>query len=133
MKMSEEEIQNKLMKGEYPKGLSESEINSYRHVFHALSKEQVYDLEPDFADRVVDRLATRAETSFPHETLWFILSIAGVGIALAVTLYLTEFKIDLSFLNIFSGYWMFFVFGVALVVIIQIIDKKLVRPGFDQK
>ena len=127
MNLSDKEL-NDFAEGRDQEGIPSGEAKAYRLIIRALEKEPSYALPDDFADKTVSLIAMKGKTSGSRDALWFILSIAGLAIGLALTLFLTKFKFDFNFLNVFSGYWGILFFGAALAVVIQVLDRFLIRP-----
>ncbi|MEX1239798.1 MAG: hypothetical protein WEB30_08775 [Cyclobacteriaceae bacterium] len=122
----EEEMQEKLERGQKPAG-DGLDVKAYQAVFQALKKDPRYDLRPDFAERVAGRVMRRGKSGFSKDYMWFGAGIFFLIIALIGTILYTGFRFDLGFLKVMSDYKGLAVFGIAFVVFLNWLDKKLVK------
>jgi hypothetical protein len=127
MNTYEEELQKNLEAGKNPEG-DELDIKSYEQVFHALRREPEYKLPFTFADTVVQRaMRNQKAKGFLNEYFWFGFGIALLLIALGVAISQTEFTLSAGFLSGMSAYKGLLFFGVVFILLLNWIDKRLVR------
>src|SRR5687768_6870975 len=122
----EEEMQEKLERGETPAG-DGLDVKAYQAVFQALKKDPGYELQPDFAARVADRVMKGQKGGFSKDYLWFGAGILFLIIALVGTILYTGFRFDFGFLNAMSDYKGLAIFGIVFVLLLNWLDKKLVK------
>lgn len=122
----EEEMQEKLERGQTPAG-DGLDIKAYQAVFQALKKDPGYELRPDFAGRVAGRVMQSRKRGFSKDYLWFGSGIFFLIIALIGTILYTGFRFDLGFLKVMSDYKGLALFGIAFIVFLNWLDKKLVK------
>jgi hypothetical protein len=122
--MTEEQLQQKIEAGEKLMG---TDSVAYRKVFDALEKEP-YQLPANFADKVLLQMKAEPNTLF-NEYVWLGLGLASFIVAALVSVLLTHFKFSWGSLRFLSGYPGLVVLAVALVAIIQWLDKKVLRPS----
>jgi len=124
MTTKDEELQNQIEKTGLP--IEGVDAYAYKKVFDALKQEPNFHLPINFADKVVQKIEARKESS--SDFLWFGIGIFIFAIAAIVAIVLTDFKISFGALKFISGYPGLFIFGTAFILFIQWLDKKLVRP-----
>lgn len=125
MNRYEEELQNNIEAGRQT-GEDDADVKAYREVFRVLSKPPQTSLPPDFADRIVARIEEKREHESEKDLIWFSAGIAIMVLVLVATVLYTGFSLDLGFLKEMSGYAGLFIFGVAFIMLLNILDKKLV-------
>lgn len=128
MNQYEEQLQNDLERGEMPQG-DELDVRSYRQVFQALKKDPGHALSEHFAERVVAALITRQQSKDSRAYFWFAIGIMLLIIACLGTIIFIGYRFDLGFLRAMSDYKGLAVFGVVFVLIINWLDKRLVKEG----
>lgn len=125
MNRYEEELQNNIEAGR-PTGADDADVKAYREVFRALSMPPETSLSSNFADRIVARIEEKRKRESKKDAIWFASGIGVMILALVATILYTGFKFDLGFLNDMSGYAGLFIFGVAFIALLNILDKRLV-------
>lgn len=123
MKHADEELQNSAERGEA--GTS-AEARAYRKVFDVLKKEPDFHVSLPFADRVLARM--EAEKSSTQRDYWWMA--AGIFLAVTtviITLALTKTTWTTGIFTFVSGYRGLLIFGVAFILILQWVDRKIVR------
>ena len=124
MTTKEEELQNQIEKtGMLADGV---DAYAYKKVFNALKQEPDFHLPGNFADRVIQKIEVKKETS--SDFIWFGLGIFLFAAAAIVAIVLTDFKVSFGALKFMAGYPGLFIFGAAFILGLQWLDKKLVRP-----
>lgn len=121
----EEELQNKIEAGRNT-GADDVDAKAYRQVFRALSAPPETSLSSNFADRIVARIEEKRKRESKKDAIWFASGIGVMILVFVATILYTGFQFDLGFLNEMSGYAGLFIFGVAFIVLLNILDKKLV-------
>jgi hypothetical protein len=123
MNMRDEELQKKIESGHES---DDMDSRSYKTVFQALSQEPEFKLPASFADRVVAIAEYKQKSSSP-DLLWFGLGIFFLLIAFVVAIVMSGFKLNLGFLSGVSSYSGLFVFGVAFIGLLNLLEKKVLR------
>ena len=121
----EEELQNNIEAGR-PTGADDADVKAYREVFRALSTLPETSLPNNFADRIVARIEEKRKRESKKDVIWFASGIGVMVLVFVATILYTDFQFDLGFLNDMSGYAGLFIFGVAFILVLNILDKKLV-------
>lgn len=122
---NEEELQNQIEKsGSSDNGL---DSRSYQLVFDALKKEPSFSLSGSFEDRVIRRIEERKEAT--KDSAWIWIGIALFIIAAGVSMALTSFTFNFGAFKFLDGYPGLFIFGTLFILVLQILDKKIVRPS----
>ena len=122
--INDEEIQKNIEAG---MGGATTDEKAYRYIFNALPNEEGKSLPAGFADRVAFRIEKRARESSLPEILLAIFGGLSFIIGLVVTIAMTGFKLNLGFLNALSDYKGLFFFGIVFIVLINVIDRQLLR------
>jgi len=124
MKLTDEELQNQIEKGQMVDG---AEASAYQRVFSALKKEPAFVLPANFSDDVIKRIEiVRPQAS--KDNLWFGLGIFGFFLAAVISIVLTGFNPSVGAFKFLSGYPGLFVFGIMFILMLHFFDKKFIRP-----
>ena len=126
MNLHEEEMQEKLERGETMPG-DELDVKAYQAVFRALKKDPGYELRADFATRMADMVMSRPKVGFSKDYLWLGAGILVLVTAMIGTILYTGFRFDFGFLNVMSEYKGLAAFGIAFIIFLNWLDKKLIR------
>lgn len=122
--MSEDElIQQQIENGSATEGI---DADAYRLVFRALKKDTAPELRNDFSKRVA-AIAFAPKKSFDWDKFFlfggFFLFLCVLGYAVLAT----EFTFSAGAFQFLSNYSYFVIFAVALVAMLQWIDKKILK------
>ena len=129
----DEELQKRIEEARFQDNeQDEISAKAYQKVFSVLNKNPSYDLSADFADRIVQRVNERQTTEFyVRDYFWFGAGILFMVVGFGITVYITGFTLnlefDLGFLKSMSGYKGLFIFGVAFILLLNWMDKRLLR------
>jgi hypothetical protein len=122
MKDFEEELQNRVASGGSTEG---PDADAYRRVFNAIEKEPAYNVSDDFARKVISQIDARQSTSLSKDYIWFGIGIIFLIASFLVTLTFVDFHIDLGFLSLMADYKGLAIFGIAFILGLNWLDKKL--------
>jgi hypothetical protein len=125
----DEDIQKLFTEGQADaSGKTDPDFQAYQHVFEALEKTPKYTLSADFADKLVQKVRWRQTvTVFVRQFLLVAACVAGgVGIGMGVVFYLNT-ALGTEFIKMANEAKWILVFASALLIIIQFLDKTLVR------
>ncbi len=123
MNHSDEALQRRIEKGE--RNDESPDARAYQKVFEILKKDP-YHPPAHFADKIISVVETRSSSLF-KDYFWFgvgLLSFMGAAI---VVVGLTNFKLNFGAFKFISGYSGLIVFGVAFILLIQYLDKQLLK------
>jgi len=121
MKRAEEELQHQIENGL----VNESDdARAYQRVFDALKKEPDFHVSLPFADRVLAIIEKKEEK---RDYWWMAAGIFLTVIALIVSLALTSAHWTAGAFTFLSGYPGLVVFGIAFILFLQWVDKKVIR------
>lgn len=118
--MTDEELQKQMEAGVT---VDHKDGESYRHVFNALKKEPAFHVSLPFADRVLARIEKKEEQ---RDFRWLAVGILLLVIALIVVLVLTK-SFTTGIFSFISGYRGLIIFGIAFVLLLQWVDRKLIH------
>jgi hypothetical protein len=100
---------------------------AYRQVFQALDKQPRYALPDTFADKILQKVEQKEQRSLRAAYAWLVagivLLIAGCGAAVV----LTGFRFEVGFLRNMAPYRGLLAFGVAFVLFLHWVDKRLIH------
>ena len=101
----------------------------YRLVYQELGKDINYNLSPDFADKVVDKLQPKGLARYlnPDNRLLFI-AIPGLLILCFSIFWLFKLKLNLQALSMSSNMVITIAIGIIGLILIQVADQKLLKP-----
>lgn len=122
--MTDEELQKQIEAGSYSQ---HDDNEAYRHVFHALKKEPTFHVSLPFADRILARIDKKEEQ---RDFRWLAVGIFLSVIALIVALVLTK-AWTIGVFSFVSGYPGLIVFGIAFIVLLQWVDKRVLRKHLE--
>jgi hypothetical protein len=121
MKRTEEELQHQIEKGL----VNESEdARAYQRVFDALKKEPDFHVSLPFADRVLAIIEKKEEQ---RDYWWMAAGIFLTVIALIVSLALTSAHWTTGAFTFLAGYPGLVVFGIAFILLLHWVDKKVIK------
>lgn len=126
MKTTDEELQRQIEKGDFSsQGI---DAHAYQKVFGALKREPEYRLPLYFADRVIDLVEekTKAKES-ALDKFWMGLALFAFLIGLIITFAITGFKLSVGAFLFISGYQGLVIFGAAFILLLNWIEKKIVK------
>ena len=129
---NDEELQKNIEAGKLFSS-NDLDAKAYHEVFARLKKEPDAYLAVNFADRVIVRIQEQQLKSTSRDFYWLIAGAFLLTIALVVAVAMTGFRPGLGFLKGMSSYAGLFVFGVAFILFLNRLDKKLLpKTGVDQ-
>ena len=123
MTTKDEELQNQIERAD--SSVDGIDAYAYKKVFDALKQEPDFHLPTNFADKVVQKIEAKKESS--SDFLWFGIGIFMFAVAAIVSIVLTDFKVSFGAFKFISGYPGLFIFGLGFILFIQWLDKKLLR------
>lgn len=118
----EEELQNKIEQGLTNDVSIDSE--AYQYVFKSLKREPTFHVSISFADRVVSMLDKKEER---RDYWWMAAGIFLSVIALIVTFVIVKAELTTGVFTFLSGYQGLIIFGVAFILLLHWIDKKIIK------
>jgi hypothetical protein len=126
MNNKDEELLNQFEGGNLPnEGI---DAQAYQKVFDALKREPEYTLPVYFADRLVTLIESKEKAKeVSRDNFWLGLGLFSMVITLIVAFALTEFKVSVGIFQFFAGYPGLAVFGIAFILLLNWLDKKIVR------
>jgi hypothetical protein len=121
MKRAEEELQHQIEKGLV---IESDDARAYQRVFDALKKEPDFHVSLPFADRVLAIIEKKEEK---RDYWWMAAGIFLTVIALVVSLALTSAHWTAGVFTFLSGYPGLVAFGIAFILLLQWVDKKVIK------
>lgn len=126
MSSYEENLQEKIARGEMPPG-EDLDVKAYKKVFHALGKDPGFELPADFASRIALQVQSRQQARLSKDYFWFGVGIFFLAIAVLATVLFTGFRLDFGFLNVMADYKGLAIFGMAFILFLHWLDKRLIK------
>lgn len=120
MNRNEEELQKLIEAGDSP-----GDAIAYKKIFTALSKSPEVSLPHDFADKIVSRVIENQKQSDARDLFWLGTGLFSLLVAFIGTIVYTGFRLNLGFLEEMSGYSGLFVFGVAFIILLHWVDRRI--------
>lgn len=128
MNSNDEDLQKNIESGINPNA-DDLDAKAYQEVFARLGKKPQINLSADFADAVIHRIEARQRKNASRDFFWLGFGVSLLIIALIVAAFMSGFKPTLGFLKGISSYAGIFAFGVAFILFLNRLDKKIVpRP-----
>ena len=100
---------------------------AYRQVFQALSTPPRYSLPDAFADKVLRKVEQKEQRSLRVTYAWLVAGIVLLMGACAAAVVLTGFTFEAGFLRNMADYKGLLAFGVAFVLLLHWVDKRLIH------
>lgn len=122
--MNDEELQRQI---EQDAPVTGAEGRIYKSIFETLRREPDFNLSHSFADRVISRIESARESK--AELIWMGVGIFCFMIAAWVAAFMSNYELNFGVMKFISGYPGLVVFGVALILALQWIDKKFVKKS----
>jgi hypothetical protein len=125
MTKRDEELQNKFLSGVADDSLDGV---AYKKVFRALLVEPDFNLPVFFADKVIQQIESKETKSASHEMYWLAGGVFVLFGAAVIGAILSGFKPSFGAFKFWASYPGLLLFGLAFILFIQWLDKRLVRP-----
>jgi predicted exporter len=122
---NDEELQKNIEAG-MSSNANDLDVKAYQEVFVRLGKKPQVNLSADFADAVIHRIEARQKKNASRDFFWLGFGVSLLVIALIVAAFMSGFKPTLGFLEGMSAYAGIFAFGIAFILFLNRIDKKIV-------
>lgn len=122
----EEELQNQIERG-LPTHDSEDAL-AYQRVFDSLKKEPNFHVSLPFADRLIALIEKKEER---RDYWWMAIGISLSVIALIVVLVITKVTWTTGAFTFISRYYGLVIFGIVFILLLQWIDKKIVKKRIE--
>jgi hypothetical protein len=122
---NEEFIQSQIESGKPEESI---DGRAYQRVFNALQKEPASILTNAFADNIISILQKRNQARLSGWEIGLIVGGAFFSIIIFIlAIVLTNFRVNLGFLQSITNFKGVFIFGLVFIGFLQWIDKALVR------
>jgi high-affinity K+ transport system ATPase subunit B len=122
----EEELQHQVERGSV---IHDSEdALAYQRVFDSLKKEPGFHLSLPFADRIVALIEKKEERK---DYGWMAAGIFLSVISLIVVLAITKVNWTIGAFTFISKYYGLVGFSIVFILLLQWVDKKLIKKRFD--
>ncbi len=118
----EEELQDQIEQG--LRNHDSDDAHAYHRVFNYLKKEPDFHVSLPFADRIIALIEKKEERK---DFWWIAAGIFLTVIALIVALAITEVNWTTGVFTFISEYYGLVLFGIAFILLLQWIDKKVIR------
>jgi len=118
----EEELQNQIELG--LRTHDSDDALAYQRVFNSLKKEPDFHVSLPFADRIIALVEKKEERK---DFWWIATGIFLTVIALIVALALTKVNWSAGAFTFVSEYYGLVLFGIAFILMLQWVDKKVIR------
>lgn len=118
----EEELQNQIERGLATHD-SEDAL-AYQRVFDSLKKEPNFHVSLPFADRLIALIEKKEER---RDYWWMAIGISLSVIALIVVLVITKVNWTTGAFTFISKYAGLVAFGIAFILMLQWVDKKIIK------
>jgi hypothetical protein len=122
MNKQDEELQNQLERG--LNADASEDARAYKRVFDVLKKEPDFHVSLPFADRLIALIDKREDK---RDYWWMGAGIFLALIAMIVALALTQANWSAGVFTFFSGYPGLVAFGIAFILFLHWIDRKIIR------
>ena len=122
---NDEELQKNIEAG-MSSNADDLDVKAYQEVFVRLGKKPQVNLSADFADAVIHRIEARQKKNASRDFFWLGFGVSLLVIALIVAGIMSGFKPTLGFLKGMSSYAGIFAFGIAFILFLNRLEKKIV-------
>ena len=125
---NDEELQKSVESGNKFSG-DDLDAKAYQEVFTHLRKKPDTNLPGDFADKIIARVIEQKRRSSSRDFYWLAGGVFLLIVAMIVAVVLSGFKPGLGFLKGISPYAGVLVFGVAFILFLNRLEKKLLSKA----
>lgn len=122
----EEELQNQIERGSL--NHDSEDALAYQRVFNSLKKEPDFHVSLPFADRILALVEKKEERK---DYWWMAAGIFLSVIALIVVLALTKVNWTTGAFTFISKYAGLVAFGIAFILLLQWVDRKIVKKRIE--
>lgn len=122
----EEELQNQIERGSV--NHDSEDALAYQRVFNSLKREPDFHVSLPFADRILALIEKKEERK---DYWWMAAGILLSVIALIVVLALTNVHWTTGAFTFISKYAGLVAFGIAFILLLQWVDRKIVKKRFE--
>ena len=127
MNINKEEIK-KLLEEDNSSLIEHADVDAFSRILTVLGKEdEAIPLPTNFSESIIKIVLKKRAREGRWGWFGYIAGIAGLVIALIVSLVLVDFKLDFGFLKGISSYSGLFLFGIAFIVILNFLEKWIIR------
>jgi hypothetical protein len=120
----DEELQKKIEQGDSFQNDLDAVV--YRKIFDALGAEPKVSLPKGFADRISSMIVVRKKKEARRDFLWLSFGVVFLIVGLIITAALAGLKMQLGFLLEISAYAGVFVFGVGMIALFNLLEKRTI-------
>ncbi len=128
MKYADKELQNQIEKGLL--NHESEDAGAYQRVFNVLKKEPDFHVSLPFADRIIALVDKKEER---RDLWWLAVGIFLTVIALMVSLALTSTQWNAGVFTFVAHHSALVVFGIAFVLLLHLVDKKIINKSIEIK
>ncbi|MBI3219747.1 MAG: hypothetical protein HYZ44_09565 [Bacteroidetes bacterium] len=104
-----------------------ADSRAYQKVFDTLKQEPDFVLPAHFEDKIIQRIEASQKLSERKETYWLMAGVSVMIIASIIGAVLVGFKPSFGAFAFLSRYTGLFIFGIAFVILLQWLDRKIVH------
>ncbi len=122
----EEELQNQVEQGLAAN--NSEDAFAYQRVFNSLKKEPDFHVSLPFADRVVALIEKREEQK---DYWWLAAGLFLSVITLIVAIALTKVTWSAGAFTFVSDYYGLVLFGIVFILLLQWVDKRVIKKQLD--
>jgi hypothetical protein len=126
MKPTDEELQHQIDQGLINE--SSEDARAYQRIFDVLKKEPEFHVSLPFADRIVDLIEKK---EVKQDYFWMAAGIFLIVVTLIVSLALAEIHWTAGVFTFISGYSGLIIFGIIFILLLQWLDKKIIKKKFE--
>lgn len=124
MKTQDEIIQEQVEKGVHDSKVVDN--RAYQIVFNGVSKKPDISLSHGFTNNVIKKIQQlKEERSLRKDFIWLGIGLFAFFIATIISISITGFKFDFGTFGFINSYGGLLLFGAALIMGLQWLDKKL--------
>jgi len=125
---TDDELQKRFDEGNFSaEGI---DAQAYQKVFDTLKREPEYTLPVYFADRLVTRIESKETAKeVSRDKFWLGLGLFSLVVTLIVAFALTDFKPSFGVFRFLAGYTGLAAFAVAFILLLNWIDRKIIRKA----
>jgi hypothetical protein len=120
----DEELQKRIERGDSFQ--NDLDAIAYQKIFSVIGKEPRISLPQNFAERISSIILIKKKKEARRDFLWLSFGVVFLLIGLIVTAALAGLTLQLGFLLEISGYAGVFVFGVAMIILFNILEKRTI-------
>lgn len=125
---SEKEKLRELLNEDKSTSINQLDVEAVSRMLSVLEKEdRSVHLSGNFSAGIIQKIVQKQKRENRFSWFGYLAGVLGIIVSLIISLLVVDFKIDLGFLKGISSYSGLFLFGIAFILVLNFIEKRIIR------